>query len=471
MFRGAGLCFGRSLSNPNPPTLRSSRIYEPGEVISVETSFAYSLATHERIQDDGWCFTCLREISGGKAVKCASCFRQHCSNACASSTTHQKECDHVIRCMQSSIFSSNDWCLSFAIMRGMINYEESEEVRRVVDSMDPCLQFFGDVVDEQSRVHDHFYKVRAWATKFRESCEGQPNVSEFEGRPMQWRGGPSPTPTPSWFQSELAVKLAAFFEMYNVPVQLRARREHMLGLFSDHFFGLPQRRAMSSICLFLCNMSAGHSCIPNAFQSVQGNVSTLRAVRHIPVGEIITISATNPMFPTSKRGSQSSGDRFMTCICERCSSPSENGTYYTAIACERCPKGTPQGAWMVPTPTTTLGSVDDQNGPPVDISHHYRNVVWKCEKCQATKKKDKDHGGEPDVDYGFVDWIMPSSLLDLPKSPRNPPINPSVFYARCKDMFDPFKSDLHPNHIYMFIYHITSVIALCEQWIPKFLYI
>ena len=122
----------------------------------------------------------------------------------------------------------------------------------------------------------------------------------------------------------------------------------------------------------LYNVSSmlSHDCKPNTKHGfLQPDMTiVVTATRDIKSGELITATYTQTFWNTLSRREHLKTIKCFDCVCERCSDPSELGTYAGAIRCSKC------------TMTSDKNSVENCYVIPVDPLNS--NSVWKCMNCQ-----------------------------------------------------------------------------------------
>lgn len=110
-----------------------------------------------------------------------------------------------------------------------------------------------------------------------------------------------------------------------------------------------------------------HNCKPNTKHSylMPEMVIVVSATTDIAAGDIISATYTQTFWDTLSRREHLRSAKCFECDCQRCSDPTELGTYAGAIRCIRCV--TPE---------------DPLNGPyVVSMDPLNSDSPWKCEKC------------------------------------------------------------------------------------------
>ncbi|XP_059478254.1 SET domain-containing protein SmydA-8-like [Neocloeon triangulifer] len=119
-----------------------------------------------------------------------------------------------------------------------------------------------------------------------------------------------------------------------------------------------------------------HNCIPNTFRTFEKDLSLcVRATRDIPKGDHITVTYTDSLWPTPERRSHLFYSKHFLCVCERCTDPTEMGSFLSALRCKQkdgngdnafC-----QGAVLPENPLT----------PPAKNEEEYKQEIWHCRRC------------------------------------------------------------------------------------------
>jgi len=158
-----------------------------------------------------------------------------------------------------------------------------------------------------------------------------------------------------------------------------------------------------------------HSCVPNAIQTFtkEGQI-VVRAAVPISKGSKITINHVSvPFYGTIPRQIDLENTRFITCSCQRCSDPTELGTFTSGIYCSKCPN---QEGLLLP------------ENPLVKLTE------WVCNKCSDRKTEASIFEVMVDIeeDYGRLDK----------------PFNRTVV-GKCEAFIRKYDKMLHPNHYYL----------------------
>lgn len=126
-----------------------------------------------------------------------------------------------------------------------------------------------------------------------------------------------------------------------------------------------------------------HDCTPNTRHNFLQPEMTIVifATRNIQAGEAICATYTQTFWDTSSRRQHLKSVKCFECECERCSDPTELGTYAGAIRCMKCT-----------TPS------DFQNGPyVVPIEPLKFDSTWACESCGHQMSSKQIKAGNEDL--------------------------------------------------------------------------
>ncbi|TRY73768.1 hypothetical protein TCAL_00957 [Tigriopus californicus] len=155
-----------------------------------------------------------------------------------------------------------------------------------------------------------------------------------------------------------------------------------------------------------------HSCVPNAFKtfgSIQDGFSiTLRAKQTIKKAENITISYVETFLPSAIRQEKMEYGKHFTCMCPRCSDPTDLGTFGNSLLC-----GSNCGG--------TVSKSKDKND-------------YKCEKCGRGMTKE------------IVQKIFNKAFKETEALLKS---NSSTVVDLCEMFLSRYKTLLHPNNLLM----------------------
>ncbi|ODM98778.1 Protein msta, isoform A [Orchesella cincta] len=157
--------------------------------------------------------------------------------------------------------------------------------------------------------------------------------------------------------------------------------DHVVGVWTINSFGAnppagvkPGYARMATL-LFPKLCLAAHNCIPNTHGVLKEDIKDgkptytmeLIASLAIPEGGQIHTTYANVCEGTMERREVLQDHYFFSCVCKRCSDPTEFGTYFSSLKCQDC----------------TSGFLLSEN--PLDNS-----ASWTCtEKCEESRKDKK----------------------------------------------------------------------------------
>ncbi|KAL1497646.1 hypothetical protein ABEB36_008569 [Hypothenemus hampei] len=161
-----------------------------------------------------------------------------------------------------------------------------------------------------------------------------------------------------------------------------------------------------------------HNCVPNTCQIIDENNNgykvTFRAAMPIKKGEHITSTYTNILWGTQERRRHLKESKYFSCICKRCSDPTELGTYFSALLC--------------------LGS-DEKPCKGIQLPTHPTedNCLWMCNQCHI-KLPNKEI-------IDFVSHLNNEVNKELEKKPQ---------MEALEEFMNKLQIFLHPNHFLMY---------------------
>ncbi|KAK7082724.1 hypothetical protein SK128_022502 [Halocaridina rubra] len=112
--------------------------------------------------------------------------------------------------------------------------------------------------------------------------------------------------------------------------------------------------------LFTLSSMMNHSCLPNTQRWFANNKLIIRAATHIAKGTPITTTYTQTLWGTRPRAAHLSTCKLFTCVCERCSDPTELASHMSSVLCKYC--SSPESLLL----------------PPSNMKQS-----WKCCSCGA----------------------------------------------------------------------------------------
>ncbi|XP_076045541.1 SET domain-containing protein SmydA-8-like isoform X2 [Oratosquilla oratoria] len=160
----------------------------------------------------------------------------------------------------------------------------------------------------------------------------------------------------------------------------------------------------------LCAMMS-HDCSSNTHHSVMEDMTmVVVASRQIPKGHQATGTYTHLLSATTERRKHLRYGKFFDCICERCSDPTELGTYFGGLKCSQAGCG---GIVMSTNP------VDPTNDAP-----------WACKKCNFQVKAQ------------IVERLNKMVYYELRNATPNDPMELEMIFKK-------YSNILHDNHFHL----------------------
>ena len=170
-----------------------------------------------------------------------------------------------------------------------------------------------------------------------------------------------------------------------------------------------------------------HSCAPNCTHSVFPNKTlALQAKMNISAGTEFTISYISPLQGLIKRRMKLHDKWFFDCSCDRCSDPTELGSFTSALLCQVC---------AVPEAYMVSEASRDATAP------------WKCVKCGLKLPAEEVNKAETKV-------AMESQKLDTQS------------LADFEIFLEQVSLSLHPHH-YLVILLKRHLVGLYSKELPQ----
>uniref|UniRef100_A0A182JPK7 MYND-type domain-containing protein n=1 Tax=Anopheles christyi TaxID=43041 RepID=A0A182JPK7_9DIPT len=120
-----------------------------------------------------------------------------------------------------------------------------------------------------------------------------------------------------------------------------------------------------------------HNCMPNSFYTfdcTKGMKLTFKAGRNIQNGEHLSTTYTHSLWGTQLRREHLKTNKYFTCKCNRCSDPTEFGTFLSALRCMGV-ENEPCGGFQLPIDPLSETSDWKCNQCPVQITHDQVNFL------------------------------------------------------------------------------------------------
>ncbi|XP_035898928.1 SET domain-containing protein SmydA-8 [Anopheles stephensi] len=120
-----------------------------------------------------------------------------------------------------------------------------------------------------------------------------------------------------------------------------------------------------------------HNCMPNSFYTFdcsKGMRLTFRTGRDIQKGEHLTTTYTHSLWGTQLRRDHLKTNKYFACKCDRCSDPTELGTFLSALRCMGL-ESEPCGGFQLPLNPLLETSDWQCNRCPVQVTHAQVNLL------------------------------------------------------------------------------------------------
>lgn len=170
-----------------------------------------------------------------------------------------------------------------------------------------------------------------------------------------------------------------------------------------------------AIALYVNTCLLEHSCVPNTRHVFDDNVRIhLSATRVILPGQHLHTMYTHVLWGTQQRRDHLKVTKYFDCTCERCSDPTEMGTYISGLRCLGCEKGT-----LLP------------DKPLLGVQ-----AEWKCDNCVPGGGSVGVLGGEE------VRGLVLGLGSEVEKALESQP--PSI--TALEDLLRKLETLLHPHH-------------------------
>lgn len=136
----------------------------------------------------------------------------------------------------------------------------------------------------------------------------------------------------------------------------------------------------TEICgLYQMSSLLQHECLPNVtynFDMKNQFKISVKAARDIKKGETLTTSYTHVLWSTDLREDHLRETKYFTCICERCSDPTELGTNFSTLRCIGTDE-IPCNGFQLPTNPTSINGLNEWacNKCPIKVSYENVNMI------------------------------------------------------------------------------------------------
>ncbi|XP_055838401.1 SET domain-containing protein SmydA-8 [Episyrphus balteatus] len=165
-------------------------------------------------------------------------------------------------------------------------------------------------------------------------------------------------------------------------------------------------------CLYPTTGILAHNCVPNTARSIYPSDRfriRLRAMKDLRAGQQLHHSYTFTLNGTAARQEHIRNGKFFTCRCERCTDPTELGTYFSSFKCITCELG-------------FLSTID-----PFDST-----ADWRCNHCKFTTPAEGIHTSVSTMQAEVADV----QAMDM--SPER--------LQECEALLRKYRLILHPAH-------------------------
>ncbi|KFB47849.1 hypothetical protein ZHAS_00015897 [Anopheles sinensis] len=192
---------------------------------------------------------------------------------------------------------------------------------------------------------------------------------------------------------------------------------HMIsGILEVNAMVIPLANGREICGLYPIGCMLEHCCIPNSFYTFdcsKGMKLTFKAGRDIKKGEHLSTTYTHSLWGTQLRREHLKTNKYFSCKCERCSDPTELGTFLSALRCMGL-EGEPCGGFQLP--------ID----PLSDVSD------WKCNNCPVQ------------ITYDQVNFLMSKIGEEV-----DDVMGRKSSVKEFEDLIHKLQNFLHPNHFHL----------------------
>ncbi|XP_068222686.1 SET domain-containing protein SmydA-8-like [Palaemon carinicauda] len=135
---------------------------------------------------------------------------------------------------------------------------------------------------------------------------------------------------------------------------------HICGVLDTNSYEISIDKSSRARAVFTLTSMLNHSCRPNTQRWYIDGKMIIRAATDITKGTPVTTTYTQTLWGTASRLAHLSTCKMFTCVCDRCSDPTELGSHLSSISCKSCQA---PGGLLLPPRTT--------------------DMPWRCCKCDA----------------------------------------------------------------------------------------
>eukprot|EP00026_Physarum_polycephalum_P003824 Phypoly_transcript_03840.p1 GENE.Phypoly_transcript_03840~~Phypoly_transcript_03840.p1 ORF type:complete len:767 (+),score=95.81 Phypoly_transcript_03840:20-2320(+) len=353
--------------------LVSSTDLRAGDCVLSEIAFAVALRSIEH--NTSFCFYCCSLLSELKSV-CSHCLYTFCSDACKNSNAHKLECPYLKSIEEYSNIASIIFSKSVLVLRTAINSLQDK---------------------------DNFEKIQQLTThkQVRDTSPIAALAYQFSDY----------LPSGVVLNVDEIVDLFCIIDINSFGLSLDPTAQpHATGIFPVASF-------------------FSHSCTPNIYYTtITPNTLQFYALQDIKKNEPLFISYIDIMYPTWQRQQTLVRTKHFLCTCERCTDPSEQKRYISALRCT-C-KG-----YVLPHPA------------PIEPHFQHKNFVypvsWICEnRCNNSET----FLATNDAVQIALEFLYSEMWREYPEK----------CVVKIKSMVEPLLDKVHPNHTLNLNYHLAN---------------
>ncbi|KAG5666817.1 hypothetical protein PVAND_014827 [Polypedilum vanderplanki] len=202
-----------------------------------------------------------------------------------------------------------------------------------------------------------------------------------------------------------------------LPQKDRKTLQKIYGIIDRNAVYLTEKNEIAG--LYSLGSTVTHSCVPNShfiYDRKNAFKLTVKAIRDIKKGEIITTCFGNILFGTQARKHQLAITKFITCNCIRCNDPTELGTNFSSLKCIGVDDGEECGGIQVPK-----------------VNKETNDLEWLCDKCPAR------------VSGAEISDLMTKMDEEIDNTLSTEATVPAI-----ENLMGKLAHFLHPNHFHLF---------------------
>lgn len=275
----------------------SKKEIRPGEVIIAEEPLIVGPCTDCKVQ----CLGCYKNLENDVQItRCPNCQWPLCSRKCPGlKKTHghtQIECTILQECKSASFF----------------NYNDLEDLRLHFQTIVPLRCLILKTTDPSS------YAILMDMESHNEIRRNIPDL---------------------WALNQTRV-VDRIIKDWKLTEFSKDEIHTICGILEVNAFEIGQQ-GVNIRGIYPTSFLLSHDCVPNTNHTDEEDTYklTVRASTRIPLGHPITLSYAYTLQSTQKRREHLLENKFFECRCQRCSDPTELGTYCGALLCPKCDNG------------------------------------------------------------------------------------------------------------------------------------